>query len=1374
MATLNPSSSDLSPLSLVQLQAKFRQDLALGDVSVDREVEMRTLIADMLMEEYERSRRQQDLHDALDDNETILRRQQDLHDAIDHNETILRRLPPSSPGRSERLSKLSHAFMSKYLNSNSRRALEEAVRYGQLAREEAVIAGLKETNPQRYCEILDNIGYALSHRNAAVESAADLDEAIECAREISSCALRHGMDFSCNDNNLVARLRVRYKKHCNPADYEEATQLITKQLSMSAPGTPARGGALVHLGDMAAEKFEQTDAIEDLDKALIQIMTGSGSLPLSYEKRFLLHSRISHLYVSRHKKSSDFADIRNAMLHFDFAVASAPPSDQIRVPYICQFMCCLRDAANATSSSPEIDGEIRIGRNRLEELPLDNPQRHKCKWIFSEVLCRRYLLDRSVDSLIDAVHHIETLAYEYNETVTKSGSEPPVDTSLISAFRSNLMRITHINDGAPKSAATTRLYQLISLAYESKDIVNAVFDVQMEHAKELQVYIDLIESEQVPSEEAVQQRVSELERKEQAKLEKRTSQPQWRPHEYCTELGIRKLAIDPRIQKILITQEQLFAQNVLGYDTTKPMTRDQLVENEARLENETFRKAKAEGKHPNPQLCRMCRIVKPLQPKANEDGFMWEPQVQYMPFGNWNQVSCRHSCSICRLILSCITWDHLTSSLHPCLGNIDWDIQGIGLELAKLNGGETILKVEYGMWPVGQLRILTPSNHTEALRQGWEAKEQSLEFQEVLGKTDGPLHATRGQQVNIVQLKQWLNNCDHNHGSVCNSYRGSGPRYAAEIPIIVIDVIDDCLVEATSAAKYFTLSYVWGSTEMSKTLRVNYAARLQKGGLGSLFPATIADAIALVRSLGERFLWVDTLCIVQDDNMRKQSDIKQMDIIYAKAFATIVAVHDASARAGLPGVNSTSRPPQQVESVTISGRSTDLEFDSDNKDQETVHIVATPRPLHLALEVSALNTRGWILQEQLLSRRCLYFTSRYAYLLCGREVINECGTSEPLPEEWDRPTSADFILPSSMSNPLFNLQGLGEFSFEVRQYKAFAAYIKLVEKYTLRKLSYESDILDAFSGLFAVLNEYLESDIISGLPASILDLVLLWAPATRIPRRGCKLMTMENMNSDLEFDLDFDLGQVNRNFPSWSWAGCTGPTDYCLFAETISAQEPLPTPLVNSYTIEVDGKPQVIPARISEKKTSLDSMSVIPKTGSDSVAGSVPTPVSSPGAPLTSHILQFFAPCVPLTAFTITDHGEWLPRQENIHSGRFQTVRHIHDSRGKRCGLWWEQAGYVYVGGAFSAVAESKMLFVGINQHGDIWRARKGPNKIKGEIHMFDEDVYPAVGKGSGLVNVLAIDLDMGHAYAERITVARIHVKAWEEAGPQMRLVQLA
>ena len=95
----------------------------------------------------------------------------------------------------------------------------------------------------------------------------------------------------------------------------------------------------------------------------------------------------------------------------------------------------------------------------------------------------------------------------------------------------------------------------------------------------------------------------------------------------------------------------------------------------------------------------------------------------------------------------------------------------------------------------------------------------------------------------------------------------------------------------------------------------------------------------------------------------------------------------------------------------------------------------------------------------------------------------------------------------------------------------------------------------------------------------------------------------------------------------------------------------------------------------------------------------------------------------------------------------------------------------MYIGRNTSPQAESKMLVVGIGQHGDIYRPRKGPSR---EIRLFDETVYSSMGQGSGVVNVLAIDLGMSdHAYAEWIMAARIHVEAWEEAGPQTNLFQL-
>lgn len=67
--------------------------------------------------------------------------------------------------------------------------------------------------------------------------------------------------------------------------------------------------------------------------------------------------------------------------------------------------------------------------------------------------------------------------------------------------------------------------------------------------------------------------------------------------------------------------------------------------------------------------------------------------------------------------------------------------------------------------------------------------------------------------------------------------------------------------------------------------------------------------------LGERYLWVDALCIVQDDNASKQSMIERMHVIYQNAFLTLFVATGTDANAGLSGVSSPRGVVQQFASV---------------------------------------------------------------------------------------------------------------------------------------------------------------------------------------------------------------------------------------------------------------------------------------------------------------------------------------------------------------------------------------------------------------------------------------------------------------------------
>ncbi|CAH0028302.1 unnamed protein product [Clonostachys rhizophaga] len=163
-------------------------------------------------------------------------------------------------------------------------------------------------------------------------------------------------------------------------------------------------------------------------------------------------------------------------------------------------------------------------------------------------------------------------------------------------------------------------------------------------------------------------------------------------------------------------------------------------------------------------------------------------------------------------------------------------------------------------------------------------------------------------------VKQFVENCREHHGSDCNEL-----LWAAKIPrfLRVIDTKNWCVQPAPEEPfEYLALSYVWGApTEAQsqkdiKVLRLDtttLAELEQKGSLRKYsIPEVILDAITLCADLGYQYLWVDRLCIIQDEGNHKHSQINAMDSIYHMATLTIVSLGGCSSE-GLPGVSSRPR-----------------------------------------------------------------------------------------------------------------------------------------------------------------------------------------------------------------------------------------------------------------------------------------------------------------------------------------------------------------------------------------------------------------------------------------------------------------------------------
>ena len=165
---------------------------------------------------------------------------------------------------------------------------------------------------------------------------------------------------------------------------------------------------------------------------------------------------------------------------------------------------------------------------------------------------------------------------------------------------------------------------------------------------------------------------------------------------------------------------------------------------------------------------------------------------------------------------------------------------------------------------------------------------------------------------NPALIKNWIDTCQKAHGEKCKiEHDDKFMRMIKQAYFGVIDVQDMCLSNLPEGAHYVALSYTWGDIPKPFTTTIANVRKLQAPrGIESVFsslPRTIQDTIDLVRELGERYLWVDSICIVQDSTSSWKLNANSMDAIYGNAHFTICAADGDSPNAGLRGMDSKQR-----------------------------------------------------------------------------------------------------------------------------------------------------------------------------------------------------------------------------------------------------------------------------------------------------------------------------------------------------------------------------------------------------------------------------------------------------------------------------------
>jgi hypothetical protein len=176
-------------------------------------------------------------------------------------------------------------------------------------------------------------------------------------------------------------------------------------------------------------------------------------------------------------------------------------------------------------------------------------------------------------------------------------------------------------------------------------------------------------------------------------------------------------------------------------------------------------------------------------------------------------------------------------------------------------------------------------------------------------------------KIDFAVVRRWLALCDAHHGEACRKnpvFKELKTSYQdRKVPDFrCVDVEKRCVTKLPSRSRYAALSYVWGVPVSFKAVKGNIEKLEEPGSLDSdeyrdKVPLTIRDALHVAKEIGIRYLWVDNLCIVQDDPDIQKETIKTMDLIYSEADLVIVTAGSNTAMSGISGLRSGTRGSRQ-------------------------------------------------------------------------------------------------------------------------------------------------------------------------------------------------------------------------------------------------------------------------------------------------------------------------------------------------------------------------------------------------------------------------------------------------------------------------------
>ena len=287
-------------------------------------------------------------------------------------------------------------------------------------------------------------------------------------------------------------------------------------------------------------------------------------------------------------------------------------------------------------------------------------------------------------------------------------------------------------------------------------------------------------------------------------------------------------------------------------------------------------------------------------------------------------------------------------------------------------------------------------------------------------------------------------------------------------------------------------------------------------------PATFRDAILTTRKLGYQYLWIDSLCIIQDSVEDWAYESSQMQHYYKNAILTIATDHlTGDHESFLENVRT-----RESTSIRIPCNTTLTSIASHLYIRDRVYLPGYEN------DNAPLNKRGWTLQENLLSPRTLHYTEQQIVFECQKYSITESDLTPRGTTDADTFTAIKrfFLRPECSREDL-----------QVIKYPTMAAYYdplfrwyQIFEEYYIRDLTFENDRFAAISGLAREISQQSKMTYKAGIWVEDFHVGLLW-------NVGCRGSLPETYRAPswswASLDIDMNLG--NTHFELYS-----GPRNY--------------------------------------------------------------------------------------------------------------------------------------------------------------------------------------------------------------------------------------